>query len=150
MARQPGRPLTIREWMARIVALALILSLFHVRTTGDAWLIASLAAVLPILHMLDIVADLLVGTLCPGCGHRKLRRLNRARSHARCASCGARFKRSSFLGAWCDASGPQDDHVFRGKSRRWSWIGYTIPHDDDQSTTGVLLRNRRERNRNPS
>jgi hypothetical protein len=104
--------------MARIAAFALFLALFHVRTTADAWLIASLAVVLPILHWLDHVADALTGTRCPSCGRRTLRRQTRGRSRARCASCGRRFERHCFLGSWRGDSGPDDNPVFLGNSRR--------------------------------
>jgi hypothetical protein len=144
MEQQAGGRPTIGEWMAWIGALALVLSLFQVRTAGDAWLIAGLAAAVPILYELNLVVDVLVGIRCPGCGRWKLRRLTRVRSFACCACCGRRFKRS-FLGPWRDASGPDDDAVIRGKARRWSWIGSTIPQEHDASTTGVLLRNQRRR-----
>jgi hypothetical protein len=136
--------------MTLIAVLALLLSLPHAVTAGDATLTAWFAASVPILYGLNIVVDALVGLPCPGCGRWTLRRLTRARSYATCATCGRRFKRFGFGASWHDASGPDDDSVFHGKSRRWSWIGYTIPQEDDQSTTGVLLRNRRRRNRSQS
>jgi hypothetical protein len=145
MDQRPGRRLTIGQWMALIAVLALLLSLPHLHTTGDARLTVWLAASVPILYGLNIVVDALVGLPCPACGRWTLRRLTRARSYARCATCGRRFKRLGFGAPWRDAAGPEDEAVFRGKSRRWSWIGYTIPQDDDESTTGVLLRNQRRR-----
>jgi hypothetical protein len=145
LEQQSKRHLTIGEWMALIAALALGLSLPHALTARDATLTVWLAASVPILYGLNIVVDALVGLPCPGCGRWTLRRLTRARSYACCSCCGRRFKRLGFGSEWRDASSLDDDAVFRRKSRRWSWIGYTIPGDDDESTTGALLRNRRKR-----
>jgi hypothetical protein len=145
----PGRRLTIGDWMALIVGVALFLALPHVRTPGDALVTACLAAAFPVLYGLNIVVDALVGIPCPGCGRWTLRRLARKRSYACCSGCGRRYKRR-FLGTWRDASGPDDDAVFRGRSRARAWLGFMTPPDDAESTTGMLLRNQRRRSQNRS
>jgi hypothetical protein len=132
--------------MALVAVLAYLLSLPHLRTMGDAALTASLLAWFPALYFLNILADVLVGNPCPACGRWTLRRLARAPSYFCCSCCGQRYKRSG-LASWRDASGPADAASFRGKSRARTWLGFAVPEDDGDTTTGLLLRNRRKRGR---
>jgi hypothetical protein len=81
---------------------------------------------------------------CPGCARWTLRRLARAPSYFRCAGCGARFKRRGF-GPLHDASGPDDDAVFRGKARAHRWLGFLPAPKDDTTTVGRLLGGYRRR-----
>jgi hypothetical protein len=146
MQQPPRRRFTIGQWMVLVAVLAYFLSLPHLRTMGDAVLTASLIAWLPILYFLNILADLLVGNPCPGCGHWTLRRLARASSYFSCSRCGRRYQRFG-LASWRDASGPVADAVFRGKSHARKWLGYSVPEDHGDTTTGLLVRKRRKRSR---
>ena len=145
MARSAKSQVTIGQAMIFIAVFAATLALPHFQSATERKVAVCVIALLPLMLLTDRCVDLLLGRLCPGCRRWSVRRLARHRSFYQCASCGARLKRS-FLGPWCDASGPEHDAIFRGKPRRRTWIGFTRSQDPgDTTTTGSLLRSQRKR-----
>jgi hypothetical protein len=153
MRSRPRLRLTIAEVMALIPSAAAVLTLPRLQTRAEVAFAALMLAALPVFVLACILADLLIGIRCPGCGRWTMRRVALRSSYYRCLRCLRRYKRDeSFLtsGPWLDASGPEDAAVFRGKAGRTRWAGYSVPQprDDDATTTGVLVRHRRRRSSN--
>jgi hypothetical protein len=138
--------ISIGQWTVLVAVVALLYSLPHQKTRPDSQFIAGIFALLAVLLLVGVLVDVLVGIPCPGCSRWTLLRLARARRYYCCSHCGGRYKRF-FFGPWQDASGPDDDPIYRGKSRSRPWLGFAIPEDHDDTTTGALLRNHRRRRR---
>lgn len=114
---------------------------------------------IPIACGIGFVVFLLVGVLlfccdvlerpvpvvCPGCNQPTLRRIMRARDHFECVRCGGRYKRAGLAAPWEDASGSDDEAVYKNPSRAGRWTGYTPPTPEKSNTSGLLLRNKRMR-----
>lgn len=139
--------ISIGQWTVLVAAIACFYSLPHQKTTADIQLVGSIFALVPILLLVSVLVDALVGIPCPGCSRWTLRRLARARRYYSCSHCGGRYKRFGFR-PWQDASGPDHDMVYRGKSRARPWLGFAVPEDHDDTTTGALLRSHRRRREN--
>src|SRR4051812_44612375 len=90
---------SIGQWTALVAALALVLALPRQQSTADIRLLTCVCAILPVLLLVSILVDALVGIPCPGCAHWTLRRLALARTCYCCAHCGGRYRRFG-LGVW--------------------------------------------------
>jgi hypothetical protein len=132
--------------MALNAALAGLLAVPHLQTPTEVKVAACVVVLLPLLFLTHVVVEMLFGIRCPACSRWTLRRLATNSSYYRCAACGIRLKRSR-LGPWLDASGPEDAAKYRGKGGAKSWLGFSIPEDHGDTTTGLLLRKKRLRGR---
>jgi hypothetical protein len=137
---------TIGRLMALIAAFAVVLTLPHLQTLTEFKVAACAFALLPILILANYVVEALFGIRCPGCGRWTLRRLVSCSSYFSCSGCGMRYKRFG-LGPWLDATGPEDDAMYSGKTRARTWMGFSVPEDPGDTTSGALLRNKRLRGR---
>jgi hypothetical protein len=143
--RSSRRPrFTIGQVMALIAVLAGLLGVPQLRTPVEFKVAACVIAFLPILFLVNVLVETLLGIPCPGCTRWTLRRLVRSSSYYRCSRCESRFKRFGF-GPWLDASGPEDAPRYRGKAAVKRWVGFSTPQDPGETTTGLLLRNQRRR-----
>ena len=186
---------SIGQWTALVAAVAMLYSLPHQKTTADFQLVGSIFALLPVVLLVSVLVDAVVGIPCPGCGRWTLRRLARARPYYCCSQCRGRYKRFG-LGTWRDAADPTTTRsiaggrvpghgsgsrsprttmtrppaalaepparrekapapssagtlIFGWKSRARSWLGFTTPRDQGDTTTGLLLRNQQRRRTGP-
>jgi DNA-directed RNA polymerase subunit RPC12/RpoP len=81
---------------------------------------------------------------CPACSSKALRRVAVVPfgfRFYRCARCGARCKQMSFIGAWVDASGPEDEARYREREAG-AWKG-GAPGEVSDTTCGKLLGRKR-------
>lgn len=135
---------TIGRLMLWIAGIAFLLAVPRlVTSTGLPWVLG-LAAVIPALAILHVLAGSVFGIPCPACSRWTLRRLARHRDYYRCSSCRLRVKRFGF-GPWLDASGLADAGRYRQKSESRPWQGYAVPEDLEGTSSGVLLGNKRAR-----
>jgi hypothetical protein len=140
IARKPWwslRP-TFSKGLALVALVVGYNALLQLGMAANPAVAAFAALFLPCIVLAAALLDLFCPGRCPGCGSWSLRRLARSPTHYRCVRCGARQKRSAF-GAWRDASGPEDDAIYRGKARTHRWLGFTIPQIDDSTTLGRLV-----------
>jgi hypothetical protein len=137
---------TIGQVMALVAVVAGLLAVPHLQTPTEFRVAACVVALLPTLWLGSVLAEMLFGIRCPGCSRWTLRRLATNSSYYRCSHCRTRLKRFGF-GPWLDASGPEDETKYRGKTGVGSWTGFAVPEDHADSTTGLLLRNKRRRAR---
>ena len=104
-----------------------------------------------------IVANLVLGLRCPGCGRPRLARREVQTFGDRfyqCVDCGARIVRTAF-GSWRDASGPEYAHQFVGGITLDPWTRTGVagaesepepdPKPDPNTTHATLLRRKRQR-----
>jgi hypothetical protein len=132
--------------MALIAGIACLLAVPRLIRSPDGPVFAYLLAFLAALVPLNALAEMVFGVPCPACSRWTLRRLARHPRYYRCSVCRARFKRSGF-GPWLDASGPDDAGRYRQASEARPWEGFAVPEDLDGTTSGLLLQNKRSRER---
>ena len=146
--RQPRY--TIGQFMALIAALACAFSVPRLirsarfMTSGESMLLTCVAALPLILVVTNFLIELALGIQCPACSRWGLKRLARHRRYYHCPACGVRVKRSGF-GPWRDASGPNEAANYRRRDASRPWVGYSIPAEPGDTTSGQLLRNQRKR-----
>jgi hypothetical protein len=142
----PLPPNSLRIWqvMAMIAVIAVLLALPRLETPTEIAVASSLVAAVAIFLLGTVVVEVVFGIQCPGCRRWALRRLVASRRHFRCTACGIKLKRS-WSGPWLDASGPEDAAIFSSKSRAHRWLGYAVPQDGTDTTTGKLLGSQRRR-----
>jgi hypothetical protein len=140
---------TIGQLMALIAAFACVLALPIVMAHATAADVAFMTCVLAlpgIFLVLNFLIELVFGIQCPACSRWTLKRLARSRRYYQCPSCGARVKRSGFgLGVWRNASGPEHDAKYQPKTRERRWGGFAVPENPGDTTSGLLLHNKRVR-----
>jgi hypothetical protein len=129
--------------MTGIAVLASLLAVPRLVLSPDRVVMICLVGLLTLLCALHVLVEVIIGCPCPSCGQWTLRRLVRHRFYYRCSSCRGRFQRRG-LGPWLDASGPENDARFRRLTDAGTWKGYTRPKDLSGTTSGALLRNKRQ------
>lgn len=139
-----GRRLTISRLMAVVVVVAILCWLPRLQNPSEitGWLV--LVCAISVFVVTSVLFDSFVGYKCPGCSQYSLNRLARNWRYFRCSGCGMRLKRS-ILGPWQDASGPKDEKIYRRKPGAAKWQGFSAPEHLDGTTSGALLRNKRQR-----
>lgn len=139
------RRFTIGRLMGLIAVLACLLAVPRLVMSPDLIVAAGLVAVLAGLLALNRLAEMVFGLPCPACARWSLHRLARHRGYYRCSACRARLRRIGF-GPWRDASGPEDASKFQRSPENGAWRGFQIPENPGETTSGLLLRNKRQRN----
>jgi hypothetical protein len=91
-------------------------------------------------------SEMALGLHCPACHRLTLRRIARYHRYFRCSICRARFQRTPF-GPWRDASSPKDAPRFLKPIEALAWKGFHKRENLDATTSGVLLQNKRHRDR---
>jgi hypothetical protein len=141
---------TISQWMILTAAVACVLALLRpaawsrAQVAAEVAVAASLLMVIVLTFVFNGVVESIFGIQCPACRRWTLRRLARHRRYYRCSACRARFYRAG-LGPWHDASGPDEDVMFRGDVEARAWRGFATPADPGDTTSGQLLQNKRRR-----
>jgi hypothetical protein len=148
MRKAPRFRYTISQWMVLVAAVALGLSVSRFWASPELQVALGLLAVAVVVFLAVVVLNRLVesvfGIQCPVCGRWTLHRLARYRRYYRCSACRARLKRFG-PGPWRDASGPDEDVLFRGNVAARAWKGFTGAVEPGETTSGRLLRNKRQR-----
>jgi hypothetical protein len=140
----PPNPLRIWQAMAMIAVFAVLLALPRLESPAEIAVSSCLLVAVALFLAGSVLVEVVFGIQCPGCRRWALRRLVASRRHFRCTACGIKLKRS-WSGPWLDASGPDDAAIFSGKSRAHRWLGYAVPQEGTDTTTGKLLGSQRRR-----